>query len=483
MKQTKRKFLYFTTGDFKGVQKYLNDLADKGWELVSTEHFLTGEFVRTDRTELSYYVDLVPPKEDEGEKQTYLRLCEDAGWELVGTTNEMRIFKSLPCRRPVPVQTDGEMEAGNFRRYTVRRMVGSVLYLLLVFGLNLLPTLAMRGSGYVWDSLRDGVVHGWYESWFVDVCLIVLPLLLAGLLLQTVNLAAVALWSWRSVRKRGMLPTPPWWMMYLHSTGALLLLLAVVCIWASIAADGLATGNLFACYLWLAIWIIYLLLEIFVEVSGRTYTKGQKKAMARMTAGLLACAAVVALLDWKGPWQHYETAALSSSVEVAHTGWRQEIAGQPVIRQEDLGLDRELFAAEYAHGTSLFARWWKYEEDAISTGSLKSWRYECRTEKTAQRVAEDLLNLIGEEQRIGHIVFQRSYEMAEVPVDGLDQGWYGSVTTDGATSSALVLRQGTTVALIVAPVDLKEEEYLAVLRTKLFEGSCSDRKAMEAGGT
>lgn len=469
MGQTKRKFLYFTTGDFKGVQTYLNDLAAKGWELVSTDHFLTGEFVRTHRTELSYYVDLVPPKEDEGEKQTYLRLCEDAGWELVGTTNEMRIFKSMPCRMPVPVQTDGELEAGNFRRYTVRRMIGSALYLLLVFALNLLPGLALRGSTYLWDSLRDGIVHGWYESWFVDVCLIVLPLLLAGLLLQIINLAAVALWSWRSVRKRGVLPTPPRWVMYLHSAGALLLLLAVACIWGSLAADGLATGKLFACYLWLALWVIYLLLEIFIEVSGRTYTKGQKKAMARMAAGLAACAAVVALLDWKGPWQHYETAGLSSSVEVTHTGWRNEIANQPVIRQEDLGLDRELFAAEYANGTSLFARWWKYEEDAIGTETLKSWRYECRTEQTAQNVAGDLLDLFGEEQRIGSIVFRRSYEMTETAMAGLDQCWYGSVTADGATSSALVLRQGKTVALISAPVDLKREEYLTVIRTKLFE--------------
>lgn len=471
MRDGRRKFLYFTTGDFKGVQRYLDDLAVKGWELVSTEHFLTGKFVRTNRTELTYYVDLVPPRETEGERQSYLRLCGDAGWELVGVTNEMRIFKSLPCRHPVPVQTDGELEAGNFRRYTVRRMLGSVLYLLLVLGLNLLPALAMWGGGRVWAELRDWVAHDWYESWFLDVCLVGLPLLLAGMLIQAADRVAVALWSWRAVRKRGALPVPPRWLMYLHSAGALLLLLFLACLWLSIAADGLAEGRLFLCYLWLALWIGYLLLEIFVEISGRTYTRGQKKAMGRLAAGLLACVAVVALLDWKGPWQHHESAAMSSGVDVAAAGWRQEIADRPVIRSEDLGLDlggdRDLFAAEYANGTSLFARWWKYEEDALGEEGVKCWYYECRTEETARRVAADLQRLMGEDHRIGTIVFRGSYDMEEAAVEGWDRCWYGVGSQDGTTSSALVFRQGKKAALVMAPVELKQEAYLAVIRARL----------------
>lgn len=465
MGKTKHKFLYFTTGDFKGVQRYLNRLAAQGWELVSTDHLLTGEFIPTNRTELTYYVDLAPPREDEQDRLAYLRLCEDAGWELVGTTNQMRIFKSLPCRRPVPVQTDGELEAGNFQRYTRRRLVESLLCLLLVLVLNLLPALAIQGGEGMLRNLREDVLHRWYTSWFWDACLVILPLLAVGLALSGINHLAVTLWSRRSVRKRGTLPAPPWPLMLAHSAGSLLCLLFTVAILASVAADGLATGNMYAAYLWVVIWLGWLLLEVFVEVSGRTYTKGQKRAMLKFAAVLAAVLAGLVLLDWKGPWQKYSTTALSSGTDVAGAIWRQEVSGQPVVQQEDFGWNRNLFSAEYQHGTSLFSSWWTYSEDVIGEGPLESRYYRCRTEETARRVAEDL---VIQAAQGGRYHLRHTYELEPVALEGFDGSWYGvHRTEDGETSSALVLRQGKRVALISAPAELMREDLLEIVCREL----------------
>ena len=52
-RQIKRRFLYFPSRDFKGVQQYLNQLSEQGWELTSTDHFLTAEFVPTSRKDLT----------------------------------------------------------------------------------------------------------------------------------------------------------------------------------------------------------------------------------------------------------------------------------------------------------------------------------------------------------------------------------------------------------------------------------------------
>lgn len=464
-RERKRFWFYFDPADFKGVQDYLNEKAARGWELVSTCHLLTGEFVPTNRTELTYYVDLEPPREDEADRLAYLRLCEDAGWELVGTTNRMRIFKSLPCRHPVPVQTDGELEAGNFRRYTRRQLVESLLYLLLVLTLNLLPALATRGGDGMLRDLRDYVLHSWYTSWFLDACLIILPLLAAGLVLSGVNQIMTALWFRRSVRMRGMLPTPPWPLMLIHSGGSLLYLLFVLLIGASVAAEGLATGKMYAAYLWLAVWMGYLLLEAFVEVSGRSYSMDQKRAMLRCTAVLLVVLAGLVLLDWKGPWQDYSTAAWSSETDVVGAQWRREVSSQPVVQQEDFGWNRELFSADYQHGTSLFASWWIYSEDVIGGGPLESRCYRCYTEEIARRVAEDLAAQAAQGSRY-HL--RSTYQLAPVELEGFDGSWYSVCQAeDGEVSSMLVLRQGKQVAMVTAPAELIEGNRLEIVCREL----------------
>ena len=295
------------------MQKYLNELAARGWELISTDHFSDREFVPTNRTELTYYVDLVPPGEPEEERRSYLRLCEDAGWELVGTTNQMRIFvAALP---PSGAGADGR-RAGGGQLPPVHRPAAGVqlLGLLLVLGMNLLPALAINGSERMLNELRDAVVHGWYVSWFVDACLVILPLLLIGQLFRAAEQSAMAVWCWRSVEKHGVLPAPRA-VMYLHSGWMLLSLLSLMTIWCACAADGLSGGRMYVIYIALVGLIAAILIGGLINLVGSHLHTGTEKGDVRMTALLAVCLAALALLDWKGPWQHYGSAVTSSSVD------------------------------------------------------------------------------------------------------------------------------------------------------------------------
>jgi hypothetical protein len=97
---------------------------------------------------------------------------------------------------------------------------------------------------------------------------------------------------------------------------------------------------------------------------------------------------------------------------------------------------------------------------------MESRLYRCVTEGTARRVAADLLEQTEEGILWENIVFRGGYAMEAVSLDGFDESWYG-VQGDGE-SSALLLRKGKTVALVLAPVDLREEEALSVIRSLLF---------------
>ena len=139
----KRKWtlFWFWTGDFKAVERYLNEQAAKGWELEEAGVF--AQWKRTERTDLTYCVDLANPKDEKKEhrREAYLHLCAEGGWELVDLVNQMYIFKSMPGREAIPIQTDPEMEWKNYKPYFLKRTLLIVFLTLIsvtVSGLNLI---------------------------------------------------------------------------------------------------------------------------------------------------------------------------------------------------------------------------------------------------------------------------------------------------------------------------------------------------------
>lgn len=163
----------FLVIDHREAQDYLNSMARQGWEL---EDFRFGmlKFRRTERTDLAYFIDWTDPQK--GEEEDYLQLCADAGWELWESLGYWNLFVSKPGARPVPIQTDPELEYERYRKKVLRRMLmGAIpsLFLALIVGLCVglgqLPGLLLSGNLMVLLALASpllllaGVVYAGYS--------------------------------------------------------------------------------------------------------------------------------------------------------------------------------------------------------------------------------------------------------------------------------------------------------------------------------
>ncbi len=78
MKETCWKLFCYLIIDHRAAQAWLNRMAEDGWELVHIYFGLFARFRRTERTDLSYFLDWADPKYLE--TSDCLQLCSDAGW-------------------------------------------------------------------------------------------------------------------------------------------------------------------------------------------------------------------------------------------------------------------------------------------------------------------------------------------------------------------------------------------------------------------
>lgn len=100
-------FWGFLTLDYKAVQSYLEEMALKGYELISISTRLPfAKFKEITPQKIKYYVDIF----EKEEKDSYIELCEDSGWQFICSKGLMKIFKAKENCSPIPIQTDGETE-------------------------------------------------------------------------------------------------------------------------------------------------------------------------------------------------------------------------------------------------------------------------------------------------------------------------------------------------------------------------------------
>ncbi|HIQ77164.1 MAG TPA: DUF2812 domain-containing protein [Candidatus Faecousia excrementipullorum] len=131
----------FSFGNRKGMCRYLEKMAAKGWMPES----LTGDglwmFRRILPTALKYAVFYArPAKEKDAEamaKQAeFYELCAHDGWELVCTNSEIQIF----CNRrpdPVPLDTDPVAELDRFHAAFLRGFVPTWILTFCLFALSI----------------------------------------------------------------------------------------------------------------------------------------------------------------------------------------------------------------------------------------------------------------------------------------------------------------------------------------------------------
>ena len=123
-------FFPFDAMDYKAAQAYLDKKAAAGWVLDRISFKWFARFVPAEGRYHGVDLNLHSPADGD---EDYIQLCRDAGWELVCDVRKMLLFRSMPERRPAPLQTDEGMEADRFWKKYVRKQVWILLAVLLVF--------------------------------------------------------------------------------------------------------------------------------------------------------------------------------------------------------------------------------------------------------------------------------------------------------------------------------------------------------------
>ena len=176
MKETCWKLFCYLIIDHRAAQAWLNRMAEDGWELVHIYFGLFARFRRTERTDLSYFLDWADPKYLE--TSDYLQLCSDAGWEPVQTVDYLNLYASRPGTSPAPIQTDSELEYRRFRQKALRRMALGGVIAFVVTPLILLPLLLLPSSANV--SPQEIAADLLSSSLTSSLILFCLPFWLAG---------------------------------------------------------------------------------------------------------------------------------------------------------------------------------------------------------------------------------------------------------------------------------------------------------------
>ena len=131
MKQVKYAFFAFQPSDCEAAQLWLTRLYDQGWELehLPSFTFLPAKFIPRTRGDVKYCVDLTRGVRDPNfAPDDFDKLVQESGWTLVGTARTgLDVYKSLPGRDPIPIQTDPAL----FKQAFFRRELLPILILFL----------------------------------------------------------------------------------------------------------------------------------------------------------------------------------------------------------------------------------------------------------------------------------------------------------------------------------------------------------------
>lgn len=454
-----RKWTLFTfsRGDFKTIEQYLNEQAERGWELEKTG--ILAKWKRTERSDLTYCVDLAKPRQDRNARLDYTGLCAEGGWELASLTGGMYIFKSRPSVTPIPIQTDPELERRQYNRYYIRNTILSVIIIIAYFAffLSIGAALGTHFEEYV-QELR----YQHLDDWGFAALRFSLPLfgLWAGWkLIDFVR----AIFNGRS----GRIGRSPRWVMWLNSVLALAAGIGAFFFLAGYTVETIL-GEDFIPYLFLMslTWggtLLYRALEIERELFPRERRR-------HIVGGVLMLAVFVLLIVGRVNFKagNWSTSTFSTNREKGAEvyAYTHEL---PLVHGEDVGIP---FLPEDGESVYVYheilpvgERWelsYIYGSEKFSYGFLNVGCavYRCFTEKQAMVLTEALAN--GYE--LSRYVPWPESGLTAVEIDWADEAWYGE---KGENISILVLRAGDQVVRMIYPANLLSGENLAIIKAEL----------------
>ena len=454
MRNVKHTLFNFCTGDFKGVERYLNEQAARGWKLDRVG-LLGGRFVRAERDDLRWCVDLVDGKRQREDTEEYLGLCAEGGWDLVSQTNGMYLFCSRPGLRPTPIQTDPEMEKKNYNKYYIKSTILSALIVAAWIAFYALIIWAMggsRGNGLerFWQSMR----YSLYEKWVTASLLFLLPVWGLTALWKLIDFFAAL------VRNRNGLCPPRPWIMWVNAViravsfigGVLLVLCAVL--------DALLTSTSapVSLLIVLAGWGLYAIYRSFT--LERDIFPRERKNSLKLGIICLAVAVLVGVGTVVTPFgEWYEKRGTRAKEEYA------ALADKPVVRAEDLGTAEDRAFYWILHALTPAGERWQVD-DYIGERLVGCETYRCPFMGMAKALAR---SKVEEVMTANHSLSSfrdgiRVTAMEPLDLGWADEAWYGE---DDDGCSALVVRVGRNVTCLTSQEKLRTEELLSVIEGRL----------------
>lgn len=455
----KRKYTLFTfsRGDFKAVERYLNEQAEQGWELDRVG--ILARWKRTKRSDLTYCVDLAKPKQEHEERLEYAEFCRAGGWELVAFTGGMYLFKSIPGAQLIPVQTDPELTKQNYNKYYIRNTILSVAFLVLYLGFWIFLSAALgRYTEGAVTELRYELMTRWVMAGLIPT----LPIWAVWAIWKIVDFIRAVIQS-----TSGEIGHSPKWVMWAN---------CVLSFLAGIGGVLFLLGDVFE-ILFIADMNNYvLILTILWGVAcfyralamDRELFNGERRRYVTVGITLVLIFALLitgrSLLPY-GQWYTYR------NEEKALAAYEQTF-DQPLVHGEDIGIPFESVKGENVlvlHEVTALGEHWElqylYRSDKSFGGSLGigSQTTECFTGKQARLLTDALAQGI------------RRQRHAPWPEDGLrkihlpwtDEAWYEVLAREGGEVTILVLRIGTQVTKLTFPGNLMNENTLSVIQAEL----------------
>ena len=473
----KYTLFHFATGDFKAVERYLNEQADKGLELERTG-LLFARWKQTERTDLRWCVDLANPKEnrDREARREYIDFCAEGGWELVTLRGNMFVFRSMPGRNPPPVQTDPELERKNYNKYYVRTTILSAIYILAMIAFYALLFFLAGSTGGDWEYVVETLKLEWHRHW-----------------LAVGTMAAVPLWGlwalWRLAdfiramvsNRGGVIGIPPRWVMWGNCVvSALGLLGALLFFLSAVLEIVLQPGASAAIYVIFAMWA-----GIFLFRAG-TYEfelfPRERKLTRNLGLSFLAVLVLLAAGEIAAPYGEWNTSDFDPVRD--YDGTMKQYAlleEEPVVRGEDLGIPLGAGSSDWLDLTHEYTpvgeRWmceyvqWDSGEWPGGIGCetyASPTRWQARIAQTQILAEMEWWSDSHNREKVASylvLVAPPQVELEQITLPWADEAWYGA----NEIASILVVRVGRQVTRLSAPMELLTEEWLPMIEGRLAQ--------------
>lgn len=148
MNKSKWVFWGFFSLDYKAMEDYLEEMAEKGWMLEKVGRVIA-RFRAIEPRKIKFYVDvfkeagpLTPEKTEESEE--YRKLCLESGWIFITTQDYLQFFYADGDSEPVPIQTDEEIEQKIVELTLLRQELRGIFIFLIIAVFVLANNIPLR---------------------------------------------------------------------------------------------------------------------------------------------------------------------------------------------------------------------------------------------------------------------------------------------------------------------------------------------------